>query len=398
MSSVRLPQAPSSSLPAIRRISNLSERGLLAALNNLSAIYCPLPVISLCSQTHATKFVSSITTSPIDSGYTSETEDDFDPINAEEKLSILRTDEFERSFSERWLTGLIARADELSCFDSEESHQHVLDLAYCVLESLHYPPSEEEDKSQADFGRAFSFETSQSPSHHEKLNFTIHLNDGLAGMNDTDPDDVGLQSWGASIVFSKLLCESTERFGLAESTCGTSQRIIELGAGTGLVSLVLGKLLPRLAASSITATDYHPAVLGNLRSNIATNFPNDPQAVEAAFLDWSSPTLEPPFNTPADILVATDAVYGLEHAVWLRNCASRLLAPDGIFWLLLTVRQNGKFEKIAKSVEVAFPTAASETRRGERCLAILDAQMVPKCANVGRADESGYKLYKIGWA
>ena len=394
MNSIKCPLPPSSSLPPLRAICTLTEIRLLEALQNLSAIYCPLPVTSLSSNTLIIKSAGDVTPSPIDSGYASETEDEVS--NPEDKLAVLRANDFERTFSERWLTGFIARIDELSCFDTEDAQEQVTNLAYCVLEALCCPLTKEEDEPETDFGRTFSFTASLPNSSEEGLSFDIQLNDGLAGMNDTDPDDVGLQSWGASIVFSRLLCNSLERFGLEQPVSGPGQRIIELGAGTGLVSLVLGKILQNTTAT-ITATDYHPAVLTNLRSNVALNFPDNSQAVETASLDWSSPTLEPPFDVPADVLVATDAVYGLDHAIWLRGCASRLLAPDGIFWLLLTIRENGKFEEIAKSVDLAFPTAASALRNGQKSLAILDAQMIPKVDKIGRADESGYRLYKIGW-
>ncbi len=50
-------------------------------------------------------------------------------------------------------------------------------------------------------------------------------------------------------------------------------RIVELGAGTGLVSLVLSEPYPRISgvSASVIATDYHPTVLGNLETNITAH-------------------------------------------------------------------------------------------------------------------------------
>ncbi|KAF8513601.1 hypothetical protein JB92DRAFT_2922506, partial [Gautieria morchelliformis] len=70
-------------------------------------------------------------------------------------------------------------------------------------------------------------------------------------------------------------------------------RALELGAGTGLASLVLGKVLERirsmdrqctepvsfdtcrvpLVVDTVFVTDFHPSLLANLRFNFAVNFP-----------------------------------------------------------------------------------------------------------------------------
>ncbi|KAF8525431.1 hypothetical protein JB92DRAFT_2875919, partial [Gautieria morchelliformis] len=59
-------------------------------------------------------------------------------------------------------------------------------------------------------------------------------------------------------------------------------RALELGAGTGLALLVLGKCTEPvsfdtcrvlLLVDTVFATDFHPSVLSNLRFNFAINFP-----------------------------------------------------------------------------------------------------------------------------
>ncbi|KAF2798025.1 hypothetical protein K505DRAFT_322180 [Melanomma pulvis-pyrius CBS 109.77] len=238
--------------------------------------------------------------------------------------------------------------------------------------------------------RDFSFPTAfASPT-----SIDVRLND--APLSGTDHTDVGLQSWGASIILSGLMCASPNRFALDKLQPGAT--IIELGAGTGLVSLTLAALHPHISstAPAIIATDYHPAVLDNLRSNIAVNFPENAEPpVHTMLLDWSRPTIP---HEPVSMLVAADAVYDPEHAGMLRDCAARLLKQDGIFWLIVTVRVVGKFEGIADTVEAAFVDEQCPRREDFGVLKILQREWLEKQRGIGRGDETGYRLYRIGWA
>lgn len=378
---------PSSSLPPLFTLSKRTEADIFNALHYLAAIYCPLSFPfskELGDSKHAF--------AEVDSGYTSGNEDD----ETELTPAIIRADVHEKSFAERWLTGLISRVESLEIFSSEETSQRALDQAAYIFESL-FASALDEDDQNSPFLREFSFDM-KAPGE-EKKQISVQLNDGLAGTNDTDFEDVGLQSWGASIVFSDLMCIDPERFGLTNLDPTEHNRIIELGAGTGLVSLVLGKIIPALGIndSKIIATDYHPAVLSNLESNISINY-SSPSPVQASPLDWADFSNSAPFDVPATMLFATDVVYAPEHARWLRDCATRLLSDDGVFWLLVTIRPNGKFAGIGDTVEAAF--AERDRLRGEngRRLDILERQKLDKRSGVGRGDESHYELFRIGWA
>ncbi|RYP47966.1 hypothetical protein DL768_006063 [Monosporascus sp. mg162] len=466
---------PTSSLPALRSLDQVTEDELAAALGNLYALYCPLPPSFAFHQSSGSKrggrYVGAVaatatgSSTPIvvDSGYASGNEDededrgdgDRDGAAAAAAAESLRTDPFERSFAERWLTGFIARSEELTCFGTVEALERAVERASCLLSSFFASTAAEEERhaeETAQITREFSFDlflspafdaasitatAAASPAAVSPADFSnesakdsadapttttavikVRLNDGLAGASNDDHTDVGLQSWGASIVFSELLCAAPERFlgrilptkpaaetdeaaVLPGSNPKTNPRIVELGAGTGLVSLVLAAALPRLGVPhpSVIATDYHPAVLANLRANIAANFPapspSSPHpaapVIDVCALDWSAPSPGPPLDEArADVLVATDVVYAPEHAEWLRDCAARLLAPAGVFWLVATVRPNGKFAGISDTVRAAF-TAVEEKDRpadGQR-LAILGEEWIEKRRGVGRGDESG---------
>ncbi|KAF4453140.1 hypothetical protein F53441_4137 [Fusarium austroafricanum] len=380
---------PSSSLPPLFTLTKLAETDVFNALHYLAAIYCPIS-FPFAKELGDTKHAL---VEQVDSGYTSGNEDD----ENEQTPASIRADVFEKSFTERWLTGFISRVEGLEIFSCEETSQRALDQAAYIFESL-FASALDEDDQNSPFMRQFSFDT--IIPGQEKNQIQVQLNDGLAGTNDSDFEDVGLQSWGASIVFSDLMCTDPERFGLTKLEPTEHNRIIELGAGTGLVSLVLGKLIPALGVddSKIIATDYHPAVLENLQSNISINYPETTTPVEAHQLDWADFSRDAPFDVPATMLFATDVVYAPEHARWLRDCATQLLSNDGVFWLMVTIRPNGKFAGIGDTVKAAFTAGDRPCGKAGKRLDILERQKLEKRSGVGRGDESHYELFRIGWA
>jgi predicted nicotinamide N-methyase len=382
---------PSSSLLPIRQLVTASEEQITTALRYLQALYCPLRLPTALQKPKATwKHIPAASTpSPVDSGYVSrdETQCEDDIAASEEVTAALRADPFERTFATRWLTSLISRAEEMG-FDEDVTSTIVDDAAF-ILSSFSDSTKDEEEEALT---RDFSFPTASG----KKIEVT--LND--APLSGTDHTDVGLQSWGASIVLSSMMCAEPDRFSLSSSALKERPSIIELGAGTGLVSLALAKLLPEVGVNeaSISATDYHPAVLENCQLNVETNFPSEScesLPVSTEILDWSQPP--PHLHASADLLIASDVIYAPEHATWLRDCAAHLLKTDGTFWLMVTVRKTGKFEGIPDTVEAAFvPELCPKDAKG-LVFKILHKESVDKRRGVGRGDETGYNLYRIGW-
>lgn len=415
-SSALLP--PTSSLPRLRCSSpdDLTLDRIDRALHDLRDIYCPLPRAAafrkpslLPSQTEYLTTPDSIISSassgastpqPVDSGYASGDEqepDSCDAVTDQDHVAELRQDPYERQFAVRWLTTLIARADELLLLADEDDQQRVIDDASYILASFSSATDAEEDEGSGAIEREFCF--AQGGDADNKIE--VRLTDGTPATG-TDHTDVGLQSWGASIVVSGLMCSSPERFDLTVGKLGREPRIVELGAGTGLVGITMAKLLPRLGVSDATvvATDYHPAVLENLHNNILANFAEQKGLpVETCLLDWSSPCFDPPLHAAADMLIATDVVYAPEHAAWLRDCAAKMLSRDGVFWLIASVRPNGRFEGVTDTVEASFADIEDCPRSedGKMALRILEKERLEKRKGVGRGDEVGYKVFRIGW-
>ncbi|KAI1735859.1 putative methyltransferase-domain-containing protein [Xylaria scruposa] len=399
MSPARRLLPPSSSLPAIRSLNNQSESCILDALGGLHAIYVPLPTSLAFQTSSAHKDPPAV----VDSGYASDNDED-----SEEGFE-LRDDPYERAFAERWLTGFLGRTEELTCFESEDSRQRAIDEASYILASFFSQDEEEDEDTEITRDYRFelnldSYEAEERGEGIKSETIAVQLTDGLAGRDDADHTDVGLQSWGAAFVFTELMCATPARLNLTKRLLGSAPRIIELGAGTGLVGIALGKVLARLGVSTptIIATDFHPNVLANLQANIDKNFSVSSEEksvlIQAAPLNWETPDLSSPLDEQADVLVATDVIYDPEHAVWLRDCAARMLKPDGVFWLMLTVRTTGKFEGISGTVRTSFNGRDGVCDPQGRVLAILDEERFARPSGIGRGDESEYRLFKIGWA
>ena len=393
------PVAPTASLPALARLSSYSTEQIEHALVNLRNIYTSFP---LQPPSVRQKHVASVP----DSGYASAEEDeDAECEDAEETengegfdIDVLRSDSFEREFVIRWLTAFTARSDAWVCnsgVEEEKARTQLVDDAAFLLAS--FAGSEDEEDALT---RTFSFPT------FDKQGITtgdVHVELNDAPLLSQDHTSVGLQSWGSSIVLAERMCAHPSAFGL---TSQDSLRLLELGAGTGMLSIAVAKLLTQKSACvEIVATDYHPQVLDNLRSNVEINFPSSRcSPIIVAPLDWQTPIYSEPLYRPFDVILAADVIYHPDHARWIKACVEKLLQRPasqrggGVFWLIIPVRSTGRHEGMADTVEAVFRSeAAIKAAGGGLELGVLAMEGVGKHDGIGRADESCYRLFKIGW-
>ena len=356
---------PTSKLPQIRSISSQSLQSLAEALQYLRSLYQPPVRGSRRRQ----------------SSRLSLTKDTAVPRNTRVHL-----DPFERSYTLKWLTALISY---LETQDNSADVETLIQLAASIL--------------------ALCSGTSAAGTFHRDFVFTsnfisvaVRVKD--IPLNNQDYASVGAQTWGGACVLSESIVDEPWKFGLChapqnglavqhtsasyfpslDKTNIRSQplRILELGSGTGLVSLTICKLLHNLATSSsethsplvsppapvatldsplhltskqipisssaiLIATDHYPPVLENLGSNIVANFPSPTQQSTESVsftshrLDWShfsstyasgdptAATPPKPFDEPFDVIFGADIIYELEHASWIKSCLSVLLKkPD----------------------------------------------------------------------
>jgi len=406
---------PTSSLPPLSRLADCSLDQIADALKNLRAIYVDafLPTVSEVFPAKGLPKHTIHDTSVPDSGYASAEEDDEDneaPMGHDDgdaeayDPDILRSDTFEREFAIRWLTGFTARSDiwvySVDTDAESDARANLVDDAASVLAAF---AGEDEEQPLT---RQFTFALDAGDA------VEVELND--APLLSEDHTSVGLQSWGSSILLAELICAAPDVFGVTVSK--NAPRVLELGAGTGLLSIVAAKVLQRsslthLPLPTIIATDYHPSVLVNLQSNVNANFStsDDPIPIIVHPLDWQHPVYENELSTSFDIILAADVVYHPQHTRWIKACVERLLVrPEGIsddggaFWLIIPVRPTGRHEGMSDTVEEVFRWASDvENSVGLSAdgleLAILNMRKLERHEGVGRADEGGYKLYRIGW-
>jgi hypothetical protein len=285
MAQLSHPISPITSLPPLNRLSSCPLIQVVDALANLRTLYFPSPLVErLRAQKNPKSNAHSVHDNSLpDSGYASaedDADDDAFPDDDEgnEALELLRSDKFERAFAIKWLIGFTARSDTWISSSPEpetEAYTCAVDEAASLLASFTGSGPEQA------VTRNFSFLTPGGQP------VGVELND--APLLSEDHTSVGLQSWASSILLAERLCANPGKFNLDVSPRGGGLRVLELGAGTGLLSITVAQLLAGGPAHTppplVVATDFHPDVLTNLRRNVDAN--RDTQSILVQELDWS---------------------------------------------------------------------------------------------------------------
>lgn len=99
-------------------------------------------------------------------------------------------------------------------------------------------------------------------------------------------------------------------------------RVIELGAGVGLVSIAAA-----IAGHEVTATDYYEDALAFARANAFRNLGYE---IDTALVDWRavSPDL-PRF----DVVLASDVLYESRYAPLIASVVDRFLSSRGVAYI-----------------------------------------------------------------
>ncbi|KAF9052486.1 hypothetical protein BDZ89DRAFT_1098500 [Hymenopellis radicata] len=330
LSTLSDPQPPTSHLPPIKKISSRSSDELLTFLHYLRDIYNP-PVRGSKRRRNSVHSQA--------------------PNHANDWAS----DPFERTYAIRWLTALISQCEIPEIFEPE-STELIIQEAASLLATC---------SGTAGAGvirRTFAFSSS------------VHVKLTDVPLENSDFHSVGAQTWGGACV----LAEAIDLAGL---------RILELGAGTGLVSLAAAKMFQVWDTPvTIVSTDFYPTVLANLQANIDANFVFS-SPVSARFLDWATfaddVAEDAMLHQPFDVVLGADIVYEAQHAVWIKSCLRRLLTPElGIFHLVIPLRAS----------------FSSESSTIERDVGIVEKEIILCDANEGDGGETvEYAYYRIGW-
>jgi lysine methyltransferase len=160
--------------------------------------------------------------------------------------------------------------------------------------------------------RAFTIPTSSGES------FTLTLHEPTL-----TSDNLGTKTWVSSYLLSRRLHSLLEATPTLVSPTAADQRerslqrVLELGAGTGLVGLSFAALRP---SASVHLTDL-PEIVPNLAYNVTLNaelLSNAQATVTTGVLDWSVPSDPLPVkNEKYDIILSADPLYSSEHPKWL---------------------------------------------------------------------------------
>ena len=135
-------------------------------------------------------------------------------------------------------------------------------------------------------------------------------------------DNLGLKTWASSYLLAKRL--RTLRDSMPK--LAPDVRILELGAGTGLVGLAAAAVFK----ARVVLTDL-PDIVPNLQRNATSNF--DVVAayggdVEVSILDWSKPEEFAPTSIPCSfpLILAADPIYSSDHPQLLVQAIGRHLS------------------------------------------------------------------------
>ncbi|RDX51264.1 hypothetical protein OH76DRAFT_1401581 [Lentinus brumalis] len=376
---------PSARLPPIRQIREHSLDGLAKLVDYLRAVYNP----------------------PVRGSRRVNRDKSKKPLGGQRReggdtVEQLRADEFERAYAVRWLTGLVSQAslleDPSDDYDDQDTSassrmlEDKVDALICSAAALIAICAG--TSAARTLTRQYQFSSPLLASDVE-----VYVRDVPIAV-DEDTPTVGTQTWGGACLLAEMLVEDPGRFGLSEDALARPGRvrILELGAGTGLVSLALSRYLTaRFPASTgvqasveVVASDYHPLVLDNLRYNTEANFSDGP-----------------PFDEPFDLILGADVIYEQTHALWIRDCVATLLrrptaALNPRFHLVMPLRPTHAVE--SRDVQDVFlpehgVSAGSQNfARMDWELCVLEQETIVCEAEEARGRaEVEYVHYVIGW-
>jgi predicted nicotinamide N-methyase len=131
-------------------------------------------------------------------------------------------------------------------------------------------------------------------------------------------------------------------FFLGKQPVALGQRILEIGAGTGIVGIYAA-----LCGHRVTISDINEDALLFARANALLNgVPH----VEVRRLDWRHPDLSEPY----DLIVGSEVVYDRDLYPALVAFLRKAMAPDGLMFLAKNAQLNAPkfFELLTKDFEL----------------------------------------------
>lgn len=185
------------------------------------------------------------------------------------------------------------------------------------------------DQPQTDAAEAPQFKTSPEVVQVGALSLRLHviasMDEAIEYYVETAPDDT------TQIPYYTRLWESAQALAeamVARPELWPGRRVLELGCGLGLPSLVAARL-----GADVTATDFHPHngpfFLANARENGLDR-------IRYERMDWRLPHLPGDF----DIVLGSDLIYEADMVTPFVTCATRYCVPGGLLLFADPGRKN----------------------------------------------------------
>jgi len=402
---------PTARLPPIKALNDTPVGLLHEAIRYLQSVYNPeIRSSRRINHDSAQRRTHSATGPTNDAG-----------PNDEATMESIRAAAFEHAYAVRWLTALVAQKTN---------------KVTAVVDDGAEPDAEALVQSAAALLAVCAGAASAGTRTRTYVLCGVRVQLTDVALRNDDFGSVGAQTWGSACVLAELIAEAPARFGLcctgedASVLCdggggpqvrgAATTRVLELGAGTGLVSLTIARILENSRERDscrpeiVVASDFYPTALENLRLNIQRNFPPGEDdgadfapahnlSISAHFLDWedaAEPTrsLQAPFDEPFDEVFGADIVYELEHAMWIKACLRRVLHLTGRFHLVIPLRE--RFARESATVERVFPRADDTHRAMEvgPTLCITQKEDITCEAWPDGKGEVEYVHYTIQWS
>lgn len=170
------------------------------------------------------------------------------------------------------------------------------------------------------------------------------LQHGAAGVSSAELTEsvceTGSIVWDGAVVLGRWLHDRVEAV--------RDKRVVELGAGHGLV----GTACAKMGAAFVSLTDL-PHRLEALRDTIERNGVSN---VEARVLDW---TRDGEFDDRFDVALAADCVYDLE-LVWPLIQALRRRAPEAFIAVDTSIRRRRAYDRFDTALRATFEDVSTE--------------------------------------
>lgn len=170
-------------------------------------------------------------------------------------------------------------------------------------------------------------------------------------------DKIGNITWGASLELAKkiIIENSKSSIWLPNNPNCLKTPILELGAGTGLVTIILGIL-----GYKTISTDL-PEIIDNLTKNIELNnlscikttlnekLNDNSKLIHVTSLDWRSPNEflnRTSYLNGYNIVILSDPVYSPSHPYWVRDTVECVLSKSKDSKLVFMVGRRDRFEDV----------------------------------------------------